>query len=277
MKKQMSSLGPTAYLTAYHRSFSDIPFSKEILEYLTQTNGPSPLGEVLKPGLAPQLEARYKLIDRLVNQAGYSQILEIASGFSPRGMIMSSDSRIQYVEVDVEMVAREKKALIEHLKPGCRNLHVEVGSGLNYQDLAKACQHFQLDLSVTITHEGLLRYLSFDQKAVVAQNIGRILREYGGVWITSDISLQETQEAENRLTPGIIEKVSHTTGANLVQNRFRNEEHAHQFFEELGFTIERHSFLEMTAELTSPGTLNISPKQVEEMNGAAVVFVMHPV
>lgn len=46
------------------------------------------------------------------------------------------------------------------------------------------------------------------------------------------------------------------------------------FFENLGFSVERHSFLEVMGELTSPEKLDISPQEAEKMIEPAVVFVM---
>jgi hypothetical protein len=122
-----------------------------------------------------------------------------------------------------------------------------------------------------------MRYLTFNEKETLAKNVRTILQKTGGVWITPDISLQKTQEKEDKMSPGYIKKISHVTSTDIAANRFKDEEQAKEFFEGLGFTIERHPFTEVTNELTSPAVLGISSSEVEEMNKEAVVFVMRPV
>jgi len=53
----------------------------------------------------------------------------------------------------------------------------------------------------------LLRYLTKDEKAIVAKNIYKILEEFGGVWITSDISLKRIFSMENKLMKDHVEKI----------------------------------------------------------------------
>ena len=71
---------PTAWLTAYPRIFTDIPFSKDIfdqLEQIKKEKGQPGVSEDLKvKNLAPELEARYKLGDRLIYESGLQQIVE---------------------------------------------------------------------------------------------------------------------------------------------------------------------------------------------------------
>jgi len=74
---------PTARMVAYRRTFSDIPYSLEIFEKLEKirkrNNYPDIPNELKKPELAPQFEARHKLIDKLTYQTNSDQILELAS------------------------------------------------------------------------------------------------------------------------------------------------------------------------------------------------------
>jgi hypothetical protein len=49
------------------------------------------------------------------------------------------------------------------------------------------------------------------------------------------------------------------TGIDLTRKRFEDEAAARRFFEDLGFSIERHSFVETAAELVLPRKLDLSP------------------
>lgn len=277
-EKSYEKISQTALLTAYPRIFTDIRFSKEIFDELERARKEKGLSEVpaeLKvPKLAPELEARYKLVDRLLRQNSANQILEIAAGLSPRGMERSKDSSIEYVEVELPNMLKEKKAIAGKLIKVPGNLHFEEGNALNLDDLRKATSYFQKDKKITVVNEGLLRYLNFEEKAAVARNIHILLETFGGAWITSDITLKKFLQAQNVTMPGKNQKIAKLTGIKIDQNRFENEEEAQKFFGNLGFIIERHSLLEIQNELVSPRRLNISQKEVEIMIGSAVIYVM---
>ena len=73
---------------------------------------------------------------------------------------------------------------------------------------------------------------------------------------------------------GRRQKISEITGVNVADNLFKDEDDAKQFFDDLGFSIESHSFLEVVDELTSPAKLGMPRDYVEAINGSAVCFVM---
>lgn len=71
-----------------------------------------------------------------------------------------------------------------------------------------------------------------------------------------------------------MKKISALTGKDIAGNRFETEEEARSFFEKLGFSIERHSFMEVYNDLSSPKRLKLSESQIKEVLEDAVVFVM---
>ena len=77
MIESFESISPTAILTSYPRIFTDIPYEKEIYDWLSKNCK----DEVkLNKSLAPEIEARYKLTDKLMKQLNISQVLELAAG-----------------------------------------------------------------------------------------------------------------------------------------------------------------------------------------------------
>jgi len=271
-------IGPTAWMVAYRRTFTDIPLCNEIfneLESLRINSGePEVAAELQRPETAPQFEARYKLVDRLLGKTSIRQVLELASGFSPRGMNMVQGD-ITYVEVDLPGVMGNKRAIAEKLQPATSNtLHLENGNVLELKDLEHTIQHFDPNKSLAIINEGLMRYLNLEEKAILAKNVHTLLSKFGGVWITPDISLKKTQENEDKITSDHIKKISEMTGVDIAGNRFDNADQAKTFFENLGFSIESHSFLEVTGELSSVKRQDTSQEMLMRLNGDAVVFVM---
>ena len=284
MEDSFTKIIQTAWLTAYPRIFSDIPLSAEIFQELEQSKkaqGDDEVPEEFKvPKLAPELEARYKLVNRLLAENNSHQIFEIASGLSPRGFIMSQNPSIEYVELDLAQMIDEKRKIMEALIAQSKltpasNLRLLAGNALDPNDLTRATAHFKKDQPIAVINEGLLRYLSFPEKTIVAKNIYTLLKTYGGVWITPDITLRKLLETQNEITmPGKNKRIAELTSKNIDQNRFENEGQARAFFEKMGFSVERHGLNEVTSELFSPNRLNIASDEVESMIGPAVVFVM---
>jgi len=274
---------PTAWLVAYRRTFSDIPFSKEIfdrLDLLRRSHAFSAITDEMKaPNLSPQFEARYKLSNRLILENGSKQILEIASGFAPRGLELSRDKSIIYVELDLPDVIRDKREIINDIVKGVpvSNLHFVEGNALDFDSMLHATKYFSRDQPITVTHEGLLRYLDFEQKSQVAKNIYHLLDIFGGVWITTDISLKNVMFNEDKTQKDHNKLVRTLTGINTDQNRFENEEQAKAFFESFGFSVERHSYLEVRDSLVSPQRLHMPEKTLNEMIKFPVVYVMRPI
>ena len=282
MEKGYERIGPMAWGVAYRRTFADIPYSLEIFGELRRIVSRPPLTPDLEDPKASlhdlQFEARFKLVDRLLEQAGANQILEIASGFSPRGIRLSQNPSVKYVEVDLPAIIELKKDIVDKLEqvgkiPTPVNLHFVAGDALQIQEMERAVERFGGG-PIAVVNEGLLRYLSFDEQASLARNIHCLLESHGGVWITPDISVQKKSpghpdgKAEDRL------QVARMSGIDLSKNRFENERAACAFFENLGFSVERHGFMEAAEEMALPKKLNLTREQVAERIGKSVAFVM---
>lgn len=266
-------IAPTAWIIAYRRTFSDIPFVQEIFDSVEKirmkSGAPEVLDELKKPERSPLFEARYKLVSRLLLESNTSQVLEIASGLSPRGLVMSSDKDVHYVEIDLPEVAATKKEIVDALAPARANLFLEEGDALRGNDLLKVCAHFERTKPLAIINEGLLAYLTFEEKTVLAENIHGLLSIFGGVWITPDIIWPESKEGNS-----YTQHMQKLTGAAIDRNRFKNEAEARAFFEAAGFEVESRPFSEIFTQLVSPKKLGQTPEETKEIIGSSVAFVM---
>jgi len=281
-------ISPTAWFVAYQRTLSDIPFSQEIfLELqetieLTRSAETEDLKKQMKPFEGtPVWEARFKIVNHILKTHFINQIIEIAAGASPRGLEMTKDSSVRYVEVDLPKVIQEKKGIIERLiaksitskRP---NLHLEAGNALNLQDLLRATRFFE-EKPIAVINEGFLQYLGLEEITVFAKNIHQLLSRFGGIWITPDISTK-AQDAKVLLRDETVleraQNIIHITGVDVLKNRFENEDAAKAFFENLGFRVEQHSSLAVIDELVTPQRLNLHREQVEKIAGLLTVFVM---
>ena len=278
LKNSYEKVGPTAWGIAYRRAACDIPFAREIFDELAKTMTSEDHSKVealtseKDQALTPQFEARYKLLNRLLRETDVKQVLELAAGIAPRGIEMAQDSAITYVELDLPGIIMQKKTVIDALversvvsRPD--NLYLESGSATG--DLSAATSHFDVYQPVAVIHEGLMRYLNFEEKTRVARNAKEILERFGGVYITPDITLKVFMDERVKTV------VSNMVGMDINANAFESVEAAEKFFGDIGFAIEKHSFAEARDELISPARLGLSDEQVASTISTPVFFVMH--
>jgi O-methyltransferase involved in polyketide biosynthesis len=277
MDNPQEKTGPTAWGIAYRRASCDIPFAQTILDELMYILGPKEK-EILEAlvsekdqALTPQFEARYKLLNRLIKETGIKQIVELAAGIAPRGIEMSQDPTITYIEYDLPGIVKQKKEIVDALvkrviiSPPV-NLHLVAGNAM--EDLPHVSSILDTSKPLVVVHEGLMRYLNFKEKARVIENVKKLLKTFGGVYITPDITLKIF------IDDRVKNLVSNMVGMDIDANAFENVDAAEKFFGDLGLSVEKHPFTEIREELVSPERLNLSEEQVNNAIGAPVFFVM---
>jgi O-methyltransferase involved in polyketide biosynthesis len=283
-------ISPTAWLAAYQRTLADIPLASAIfheLEALRAETRAAPELAGVDALKAPQSgvmwEARYKLVNHLLAAHPVRQVLELAAGFSPRGLNQTGDAAITYVELDLPGVIQDKQRIVSALLAQGRlaprpNFHLAAGDALNLADVQAAARYFAAGptrtrptsdasgASVAVVNEGLLLYLDYAQRAALASNIHALLEQFGGVWITPDIDVQLAPGAFGAAAgamPARLSQIAALTGVDVLKNRFESEDAARAFFEGQGFQVERHSFLEVADQLVLPRHEALAPKALE--------------
>lgn len=270
---EFNSVMPTAILTAYPRTLSDIPYAKEVFDELSKESIPSNL--IVKK-LAPELEARYKLISKLLNKSEINQVLELASGYSTRGLNLAKGShRVSYVELDLPKICNKKIDVINSFTNLPGNLHIVPGNALSKKDFKKSETYYNKESQIAVLNEGLLRYLNFDEKRQVAENIHDLLSRYGGLWITCDVTPRKFINNQNANLNNFNNDLCKITDRNNANWRFSDIDHVREFFGEIGFNIESiHPLSEVKEELTSPQKLDLKSGQVDDLLKDAIVAVM---
>ena len=93
---------PGAWLSEEH--LTSIPLSQEIFSILdknlTDQRDRTKLEQLKRPKLTPFFEARYLLTQKLLQENLTNQFLELASGLCPRGILLTENADITYVEID---------------------------------------------------------------------------------------------------------------------------------------------------------------------------------
>ena len=267
--ESFESIIPTAIITSYPRIFTDIPHEKEIYEWLSKNyNSDVELNKLL----APELEARFKLTNKLIDSLNITQVLELASGYSSRGLYYYKKG-YNYIEMDLEEVANNKKKMIKELFN--TELNIIPGNALEYNDYTKCEEYLDPNKELIILNEGLLRYLTFDEKKIVAQNIYKLLKKYGGVWITCDLTPKKFIENQNKIDTTINNNLNNLTSRNKLNDRFKDENHIKEFFNNIGFKeIEIHKFIEVKEQLKSFDILGIDKNQFDDLLESAIVTIL---
>lgn len=274
-------ISSTALMAASSRQATDIPYAKELAQLLKVQAVTDPLQEQqldVPVGLAVLTEGRYKAINRVMAQFRLTQILELASGLLPRGMAMSEDPGITFLESDLPTMISRKQKLVRQLIGERLNLHftaIDATSRPNQFPLH--ADYFQQDKPVVILCEGLLMYLTLTEKKQVFANVREMLQVYGGVWITSDLATLDSLNWMAQDSPAphqVVQMLDGMTGRSLKDNFFVNLDHIQQFASEQGFWVEEYSTLNVLDQLTCLQPLGINPGAAESILTGSSVFTL---
>jgi O-methyltransferase involved in polyketide biosynthesis len=267
-----SKISPTAKAVAYWRQFSDVPYAQDVARLI---GAEAVIQSLLKNTsttledmhwFAPLIEARYKSMVNAIRRKNIKQVLELASGVSLRGLAMTSDPEMIYVETDLPEMSAEKIELVREVQemenlPERKNLFFKNVNVLSLEDLKKAVAPFSENKPIAIIHEGLFQYLSLDEKKIAATHFHSLLSKFGGVWMTPDLNtkedVDESWDGSKKLSQ-VTGNIEALTQRSFRESAFENAEHRTDFFNKLGFEIEEVSQIDENFEFSSAKRLKIS-------------------
>jgi O-methyltransferase involved in polyketide biosynthesis len=282
MRQSYEKISPTAKLVAYLRSFTDIPYAKEIaLESGAKKTFKELTGEGKESMVrfSPFWEARYKVTDRILAEYDMTQVLEIAAGLSPRGLAMTRNPDVVYVISDLPEMLEVEETIAETIiakSNGHRsNLHFQAVNALDMESLSKAVATFKCDRRLAIITEGLLPYLNRREIGALAGNIHEVFRRYDGLWITSDVhtkqSLRELSQLDDKMRKR-LSTISSSTGTTVESNIFDNENSIEQFFGKAGFEMKEYSHARVLEDLSSVKLLNLNQEERQKVGQGLEIF-----
>jgi O-methyltransferase involved in polyketide biosynthesis len=282
MRKSYEKISPTAKLTAYLRTFTDIPYTKEIAVETGAKKTFQELAGESKESMvrfAPFWEARYKVTNRILAENNMTQVLEIAAGLSPRGLAMTRNPDVVYVVTDLPEMLEVEETIAEIIiakSNGHRsNLHFQAASALDMESLSKAATAFKFDRPLAIITEGLFPYFNRREQGVLAGNIHEVLGKYGGLWIVSDVHnrgyWQEISQLDDKFRKR-LSAISSSTGSNIENNVFADKDDMEQFFGKAGFRVEEYSHLNVLEDLSSVKLLNLNQEERQKIRRGLEIF-----
>jgi O-methyltransferase involved in polyketide biosynthesis len=270
-------IGLTAFGASLSRQFTNLPYARELAQWvesqgLVEYSLSQEQAKTFAAGTV-YLEARYRAINQVMAQYSITQVLELASGLLPRGLFLSRDPNITFVESDLPPIIRCKQQLVQQLIGERSNLHfLEIDATSSTQFLQSG-DCLKAGKPVVIICEGLLMYLSQIEKQRVCANIREMLSSYGGVWITSDLTFIAGLRQND---PAYLEQVKRGTAftGRSLDHDFQTIEQARQFADEQGFHVAEHSVLDVMNQLSCLEILGIDTAMVRKMLTEQYVFAM---
>lgn len=218
------------------------------------------------------LEPRHRAIEYFMfSKFPYNQIVEFASGLSPRGMTFSENPEITYIESDLPDMLEIKKAKVEEIY-GKKNIikpnHKFVASNLLHDDISEIISPLinRDEKLITIT-EGLTPYFDMEHLKKVFSNISKLLRDNdGGVYITDIYHVED-------MVKSVFNTRIMTTFLKLMRTDFHididNKDEGEAFFRECGF-----DFVETINPLSVARQLGLKTNIPPEKN-IATIYLAH--
>jgi O-methyltransferase involved in polyketide biosynthesis len=286
MPADSSLISVTAKIAAYYRQFSDIPFAQEVAKRI---GADAAFEQILREhGLesekltfyAPMFEARYKSITQLILQSGTSQVLELASGYSLRGLDLTRSGAVRYVETDLPDVVEAKLSLLEevrqhHTIPRSPQHVVTTADALDFDAVRSSAAVLDPGRAVTVLCEGLIMYLSKEQTEQLATNIRRLLEEFaGGCWITPDFTFKVDARDLPPERVRLREAITGVTQRQIDASAFEDDHDFAAFLGRVGFDVQVRSQVDETPSFSSIQALGLSPASIERLRGVLRVWVM---
>ncbi|HEY3253101.1 MAG TPA: class I SAM-dependent methyltransferase [Polyangiaceae bacterium] len=238
--RDYSTISPSALSLLLMKSGSSIAFAKQAAALLWHDSVPDELSHALTAENARRrlrhFENRYLSLDRLLEQAGYLNVLEIGSGLSFRGLALARTSPTHYVDTDLPALIALKTELVAQLHPGplAGTLRVQALDALDGQAFESTVGSLP-DGPLSIANEGLLVYLDPREKAQLAANVRAALRARGGSWLTADVYLKNP--GGSAPTVGYGRSRAFIDAHRIEQNKFCDWAAAERFFHDAGFQI----------------------------------------
>jgi hypothetical protein len=240
-EKDFASISPSAWLLLRMKAETTIPFASEAVKWLPQSENillQSVERNLMYWGRVLHFEERYQSISMMLDQIKPYNILELSSGFSFRGLDMTNNNKkLHYIDTDLPGIVAVKRTIVDKLlslenSPG--NYELKPLNVLDKQLFKKISEGFN-NGEVTIVNEGLLMYLTREEKQTLCEHVREAIGKRGS-WITADIYYRY-QTVETKQPGDSFDEF--LENHRVWENMFIDEADAKKFFESMGFIIDQ--------------------------------------
>jgi O-methyltransferase involved in polyketide biosynthesis len=239
MTKDYSTISPSAQSLLWMKSLTDIPFARAAAaQVFGEAALPTEGDERITPAFLRRLlhfEARYWSIDAALDMLDITNILEVSSGFSFRGLQKVLYEDFFYIDTDLPGVVEVKEGLLKPLQrtlsdPPVGQLRTKMLNALDEDAFNDLVARFPPG-KVAIANEGLLVYLDEGEKRRLCNIIKSILQRRGGCWVTADVYVRKEEIDVGPISPEISKFMA---DHHIEENKFDSFGAAESFFESCG-------------------------------------------
>ena len=210
----------------------------------------------LLAGTTTAIVARYEAVSRFMLKEGYTNLFDIACGYTPRS-IYCARAGIDYVGVDVPVVAEELERLAQKIGLSKKHPTYMGADATNAASLTAAASLLQG--AVLISCEGLALYLYAEEFEQLLGGIREVLLQHGGTWITSDMGVDYEAFATTCMSdPDAVKlyrkaKKAAMSSSNVYEDgvTFWDEGRKQAFIEAHGFRVEKVPFYDGDEDLAT--------------------------
>jgi len=271
-----ATISPSAYSLLLMKARTSIPYAREAAALLQKKSAPTEPALPSVPADAPvfdtaaywasvlHFESRYWSINQLLADLTATNILEISSGFSFRGLALSNTLPVYYIDTDLPNIIAGKQGFVDAFtaapNPAEPNQPPTKANPAGHYELhplnALDPAAFEAIIArfppgpLTIVNEGLLVYLDDTEKKQLCANIRKALLNRGGHWITADIYVRKGERTEAASQPAEAAKPADNQHPlwrkwseehKLEEKKFTSFHDAEAFFNAAGFKLDKEA------------------------------------
>jgi O-methyltransferase involved in polyketide biosynthesis len=272
-KRDYSAISPSALSLVHLKGLTNIPFAKRTAELFSEIDGHS--ADARSNDLAfwkrvVHFEMRYLSVDQLLSTVEITNILELSSGYSWRGLDMVTRKNIHYIDTDLPAVINQKNQLLPALQEEDNrtigNLETIPLNALDEEAFLEIVDRFP-EGPIAIVNEGLMMYLNTSEKETLCRLIQKVLKQRGGVWITADVYVKSTLERFKEEDHDSLKEL--VEAQRIEDNMFESFAVAEKFFTTAGFKVDSEAVVEHSQVSSLPYLIqNATPEQLIEMKTA---------
>jgi len=273
---EFQAVSYTAPITLHWLAKAGVPEAVEFIGNLSAQNilNQTPINdkERVERANAVYQEIRYASLNSFIAEEGYTTIMDLGCGVSPRGIFMTRKG-IDYIGVELEAVTQtlEEYTPMFLTDEQLNHIHFATADVTDRKAMLKAVENSPG--KVCIITENLTNYLSMEQQKAMLENIREILKIHGGCFVTSDhladeIFMESTSAIYGKKSAESILDESakiyeNTAEINFSDTFFDTPKEAMEFIKEQGFKIEVRPLFTKPQDLYSIRSLN--DKQIKKI------------
>ena len=162
-------------------------------------------------GNALVVEAKYRTMCRLIENAGYHTCVDLPCGYTPKALHLT-EKGLRFIGLDLPIVVQEFEPIIKSLAANKNLMTFHGVDATNYASLETALA--DVDEPICISTEGMMMYFDENEVNAVIENIRALLEVHGGCWITPDpeFKLQFILSFRSIFGDGALDKLMNVSG-----------------------------------------------------------------